>query len=67
MNPVKQPATSTTPSLSLYHYRACPYCAITRQVIESIGIKSAGIEVELRDTQLHPEYRSELIRQGGRA
>ena len=48
-------------ALALYQYKSCPFCAITRQALDNIKIK-----VELRDTQLQPHYRSELIQQGGR-
>lgn len=52
---------NTISDLKLYHYESCPYSAITRQVIEEIGIS-----IEKRDILLNPRYRIELIKGGGK-
>ena len=52
----------SSPSYSLYHYRACPFCAITKAALKQIDLKVAE-----RDIQKNSVYRSELIRGGGKA
>jgi glutaredoxin len=52
----------SSPRYSLYHYRACPFCAITRSALQNIDL-----EVTERDIQKNADYRSELIRSGGKA
>ena len=47
--------------LSLYQYDSCPYCARVRSVLDRLGL-----EVELRDTLMEPEYSRELIEATGR-
>ncbi len=42
--------THSLPGLALYQYRACPFCARTRQVQDKLGLNS---------------HRKELIKQGG--
>lgn len=49
-----------TSDLSLYQYDYCPFCMITRRAIQKLGI-----DIEIRDTQKEPEYRRELIAEGG--
>lgn len=49
-------------SLTLYHFRACPYCAVTHRAIQHLGI-----EVQLKDIQKTPKFRNELINGGGKA
>jgi len=46
--------------LALYHYRACPFCARTRQVQEKLNLN-----IEQRDILIEPKYRNELRMQGG--
>jgi len=46
--------------LSLYQYRACPYCMIVRRAIDHLGLS-----VELRDIRRNPHDREELIAGGG--
>ncbi|MEH6346748.1 MAG: glutaredoxin domain-containing protein [Bermanella sp.] len=46
--------------LALYHYRACPFCARTRQVLDKLNLN-----VEQRDILIEPKYRNELRQQGG--
>ncbi|MEH6577824.1 MAG: glutaredoxin domain-containing protein [Amphritea sp.] len=48
-------------ALSLYHYQSCPFCAVTRKVIEQ-----TGLNIEQRDVQLQPQHRSALINGGGK-
>lgn len=49
---------------ALYYYDSCPYCAFTRQSINELG---QAKNIELRNIQLQPEYRTELIKNGGKA
>ncbi len=48
--------------LSLYHFQACPFCAVTRKVIDQLDI-----EVEKKDTRKEPQYRQELVNGGGKS
>lgn len=47
--------------LSLYQIYACPFCVRTRRAIHHLNIP-----VTYRDAQNNPEYKNELISQGGR-
>ena len=49
-----------TTGLSLYQYDFCPFCVITKR-----AIKKLNIDIEMRNTQKNPEYRQELIAEGG--
>ena len=49
-------------SLSLYHYKSCPYCAVTRKALGQLDI-----DVVQRDVIQQPKYRSELMAGGGKA
>ena len=53
--------TQSTSKYSLYHYQACPFCAITRSVVSSLDV-----EVETRDILIHSEHRTDLINGGGK-
>lgn len=53
--------TNAKPGLSLYMFAGCGYCRRVVRVIDELGI-----EVERRDILLHPEFRQELRREGGR-
>lgn len=48
-------------NLSLYHYQACPFCALTRQ-----AIKDLGLEIELRDIRRSRAHEKGLIQGGGK-
>ncbi|CAA0100883.1 Uncharacterised protein [BD1-7 clade bacterium] len=52
----------TTENLALYHYNACPFCAMTRQ-----ALKHFKLNVEQRDIQRHRPHRQQLVKGGGRA
>jgi glutaredoxin len=56
------PEHSEESKLTLYHYNGCPYCSITRSVIESLGV-----EVELRNIRENPQHRDDLVKARGRA
>ena len=60
VKPVSQ--SLTKPKFVLYHYAACPFCAITRSAIDYLDV-----EVEERDILKHNVYRSELLSGGGKA
>ncbi len=46
--------------LALYQYQSCPFCAVTRQAFNKLGLN-----VEIRDVLRQPKYRSDLIQHGG--
>jgi glutaredoxin 2 len=50
-----------TPTLSLYHFEGCPFCARVRAAIDRLGL-----DVELRDIQREPARRLELVEGTGR-
>ncbi|OUS28623.1 hypothetical protein A9Q99_11460 [Gammaproteobacteria bacterium 45_16_T64] len=58
----KPAATNSITGLSLYYYDSCPFCQFTLQALEK-----ADVEVALRHIHRTPNYRSELIKQGGKA
>ena len=47
--------------LSLYQFRACPFCVKTRRAIHVLGV-----DVELRDINKEIKHREELQQGGGR-
>lgn len=47
--------------LALYHFQACPFCALTRSVLKHIDV-----DVEQRDIIKQPQHRKDLIAGGGR-
>ncbi len=47
--------------LALYHFESCPYCRRVRDALRRLQI-----EIELRDIQLDPRHRQELIAARGR-
>ena len=48
--------------LSLYHFKLCPFCIMTRR-----GIKKLDLDIELRDINKHPQHRKALLKGGGKA
>jgi glutaredoxin len=58
----KVTATNQIKTLSLYYYDSCPFCQITLK-----ALKQTELNVELRNIQRQPQYRTELIKQGGSA
>ena len=48
--------------LKLYQFKACPFCVKVRRVM-----KRLNLPIETRDSKLEGPYRSELIREGGKA
>ena len=49
-----------TKNLSLYYFPTCPYCLRVRRVI-----KKLNLDIELRNINRVPEYRTELLTHGG--
>lgn len=49
-----------TQQLSLYQFRACPFCVKVRRNIHRLNLS-----IETRDAMNNPDYRSELAEQGG--
>ena len=54
--------SANIPSLSLYHFQSCPYCAMTRRAMNGLGL-----DIEQRDVLNQPHFRAELIKQGGKS
>lgn len=65
--PVERPAEEqlkvdqACSQLSLYQFRACPFCTKTRRQILRLNLP-----IELRDAQHDTEVRAELMQQGGK-
>jgi len=60
-------------TFSLYYYDGCPFCHITLKALEQITKDSGAtdglgkvLEIELRHIRRQPQYRTELIKQGGK-
>jgi len=49
-------------TLSLYYQDTCPFCQWVLPKIDA-----TGVQVELRNIDLEPAFRAELIREGGKA
>ena len=47
--------------LSLYQFKACPFCVKVRRQMRRLNIK-----IECRDAKNNPIYRKELLAEGGR-
>ena len=50
------------PTLTLYHFEGCPYCAKVRRYLEQ-----RRISVPMKDTNANPSFREELLKLGGKA
>ena len=57
----KSAATNQNKTLSLYYYDGCPFCNMTLKALENIDL-----DIELRHIRRQPQYRTELIKQGGK-
>ena len=51
-----------TAKLSLYQFKTCPFCVRVR-----FTIKRLGLNIETRDARNNPQYKKELVEQGGQA
>lgn len=49
-----------TGRLALYQFKACPFCVKVR-----FAIKRLGLNIVTRDAQNNPQYKKELVEQGG--
>ena len=47
---------SNVPGLALYHYMSCMFCARVRAAIDELGV-----EIELRDTRMNPDFADEAF------
>ncbi|RUO26041.1 glutaredoxin [Aliidiomarina minuta] len=47
--------------LALYQFRACPFCIKVRKEMSRLALP-----IEIRDAQLDPEHKADLIAGGGR-
>lgn len=50
-----------TEQLKLYEFRACPFCVKTRRAIRRLGLN-----IETRDAKNDPQWRNELLAEGGK-
>ena len=57
----KSATTNQSQALSLYYYDGCPFCNMTLKALENIDL-----DIELRHIRRQPQYRTELIKQGGK-
>ncbi len=51
-----------TARLTLYQFKACPFCVKVR-----FTIKRLGLNIETRDAKNNPQYKKELVEQGGQS
>lgn len=49
-----------TKKLTLYHYKACPFCVKVRR-----AIKRNGLNIETRDAKRSEKFKAELLAGGG--
>lgn len=49
-----------TTRLALYQFKACPFCVKVR-----FTIKKLGLNIVTCDAQKNPQYKKELVEQGG--
>jgi len=47
--------------LALYQYHGCPFCIKVRRELHRLNV-----DIELRNVDRNPQYRQELLEQGGR-
>jgi len=69
MNTNNLTASSQDQSLSLYYYDGCPFCQMTLKALEQLKQSAESddaLNVELRHIRRQPQYRTELIKQGGK-
>ncbi|WP_448546694.1 glutaredoxin family protein [Thalassotalea fusca] len=57
----QEKVNASTQHLSLYQLPACPFCVKVRRVM-----KRDNLHIELRNINQKPEFREELIAQGGK-
>lgn len=50
-----------TRHLQLYQFKACPFCVKVRR-----AMKRQSLNIETRDAKNNPQYREELLQQGGK-
>ncbi|MCH9696506.1 MAG: glutathione S-transferase N-terminal domain-containing protein [Gammaproteobacteria bacterium] len=51
-----------TQGLTLYEYFSCPFCMMTRRVIQQLGV-----EIDRRDILKNNHFKQELITGGGKS
>lgn len=49
-----------TGSMALYQFRLCPFCVKTRR-----NMRRLGLNIETRDAMNDPQYKQQLVEQGG--
>lgn len=64
--PVRDPAVQAriddaTAGLALYQFQACPFCVKTRRAMRRLGL-----HIELRDARHDPQWRDQLLAEGGK-
>lgn len=53
---------SNVPGLALYQYMSCMFCARVRAAMDDLGV-----EIELRDTRMNPDFAEEVLAATGRS
>lgn len=53
MSTLDQLTPETVAGFSLYHYDSCPFCVMTRRVIDQ-----TSLDIELRNIQMEPQHRA---------
>lgn len=61
----KSAATSQSQILSLYYHDGCPFCHMTLKALDQVN-QDGELDIELRHIRRQPQYRTELIKQGGK-
>ncbi|MGB5199742.1 MAG: glutaredoxin [Sedimenticolaceae bacterium] len=64
--PLRDPQTqaeidAATRDLAIYQFKTCPFCVKTRR-----AIRRMGLNIELRDARNDPQWRQQLLTEGGR-
>ena len=57
---VQQALDSETENMALYQFHLCPFCVKTRRAIHRLGLN-----IETRDANRNPDFKEQLVSQGG--
>jgi glutaredoxin len=52
---------AATADLAMYQFKACPFCVKTRRAMRRLGVN-----IELRDARHNPQWRAQLLAEGGK-
>ena len=64
--PIRDPQTqaeidTAMRDLAIYQFKTCPFCVKTRR-----ALRRMGLNIELRDARNDPQWRQQLLTEGGR-